>query len=459
MAKFCTKCGGPLKENAKFCPKCGAPVRVIPPVTQNIPESIPESMTENIPKVSDETVHVTPPTNTYRQESLYDSDPDDISTQIEPEQFTQQTQMPEQPPVINDPYSQPQEPDDGMLEPDVPDEYYNPEPVQKKSKSWLIGLLIGLVVVALIGGGIFAVIHFDLFGSDDEYPTAAVNEGSGTSEITEKDMQNLEKADSETTESTDTAEPAVSEVDDTPGPYEEEATDKDREPSKAAESSAEGNQPIGCVDVTTARIRLRSGPSTSSKDSGKRTAVGDHYEVYEKTTGEGYTWYRISESSVWIADNGSWMRFTEYTYEDPDYITPDVFAEKWYDIYLSYLKSMNNGGDFSYLIDTASSQVDVFRDNYHEHNEGYEFTNIAFDFDLDDYTLTNLGDGAYEVICHAIATNDVYSLSAKTTSKIEVKLLARLKYNKSAKTWQLVSQKNDSSYKSGKHNMLHCAES
>ena len=26
MAKFCTECGAPLKENAKFCTSCGKPV-------------------------------------------------------------------------------------------------------------------------------------------------------------------------------------------------------------------------------------------------------------------------------------------------------------------------------------------------------------------------------------------------------------------------------------------------
>ena len=35
MAKFCTKCGSPLKEGIKFCTKCGNPVSNVAKVTQN----------------------------------------------------------------------------------------------------------------------------------------------------------------------------------------------------------------------------------------------------------------------------------------------------------------------------------------------------------------------------------------------------------------------------------------
>lgn len=52
------------------------------------------------------------------------------------------------------------------------------------------------------------------------------------------------------------------------------------------------------------RIKIRMSPSLSGADTGKRAYDGDRVKVYESTTADGYTWYRIG-TNRWIADNGT----------------------------------------------------------------------------------------------------------------------------------------------------------
>ena len=61
------------------------------------------------------------------------------------------------------------------------------------------------------------------------------------------------------------------------------------------------------VKVLVDKLNIRSAPSTKAPKKGM-TNIGDTYTVYNTTTREGYTWYRIGEDK-WIADkNGEWVR-------------------------------------------------------------------------------------------------------------------------------------------------------
>lgn len=70
------------------------------------------------------------------------------------------------------------------------------------------------------------------------------------------------------------------------------------------------NTKIGSVKVKVDGLRIRTQASVSSAQAGNAQS-GKTYDVYEKTTAGGYTWYRIGENQ-WIADeNGGWTDFTD----------------------------------------------------------------------------------------------------------------------------------------------------
>lgn len=65
---------------------------------------------------------------------------------------------------------------------------------------------------------------------------------------------------------------------------------------------------IGTATVNVSQLRIRKGPGTFYSANGF-VEDGKTYNVYEKTTGEGYTWYRIGEEQ-WVAGKGNWITFT-----------------------------------------------------------------------------------------------------------------------------------------------------
>ena len=75
------------------------------------------------------------------------------------------------------------------------------------------------------------------------------------------------------------------------------------------EAIGDGTSVIGVVTVNVDRLNIRTTPSTSGTSLGKAVS-GFTYDVYEITSGEGYTWYRIGEGQ-WIADNGSWVSYNK----------------------------------------------------------------------------------------------------------------------------------------------------
>ena len=399
MGKFCSKCGAPLKEGAKFCPKCGALVKHAD-INEN---SEPAGFFHTAADLDDQPVEV--------DEPLYEND-----------------------------Y--------GDYEEDLTDYYEEPP---KKKKGWLIALICVAVVLCLGGGGAFAAYKFGLFGGDDDTSETADNEPEKTEEAENKEGENKEGSSIVTEVVDESAALAEHQME-----SELDATvDMTIEPYKESEKS--GDEPIGYVDVKTAKIRIRKGPSTSSKDTTKRTAVGDHYEVYEKTTGEGYNWFRISNNNEWIADNnGKWMTFTEYVYEDPAEIDVEYVAKAWYKIYLSYLTSINNNGDFSYLSSTSSDQLATFRENYNSFNKGYNFVNTTFDVDKTDFNVARTGKDTYQAVCHAYVMNTITDKETGNSGDNEVKLIAKLEFDNNTKTWTLLTQRSDKSYNPGTHDMISC---
>ena len=69
----------------------------------------------------------------------------------------------------------------------------------------------------------------------------------------------------------------------------------------------EENEFIGRLVVLT-DLNVRPMPSTNG-DPIDAVYYGQEFDVYEKTEAGGYTWYRIGEGR-WIADNGTFVRFT-----------------------------------------------------------------------------------------------------------------------------------------------------
>lgn len=79
--------------------------------------------------------------------------------------------------------------------------------------------------------------------------------------------------------------------------------------SNSTESDDSTTEVIGTVKVNVTRLNIRESASKSSESLG-HADEGKTYDVYEKKTNEGYTWYRIGEDK-WIADNGEWVTYKE----------------------------------------------------------------------------------------------------------------------------------------------------
>ncbi len=140
MAKFCSKCGAPLKENTKFCSKCGAPV------------------------ISQEKLATSGPAEEPVEEPVSINEP-------EPYHYV-------------DPQPQP-----------IPVSVPEPEPLPKKGRNKTAIILISVACVALLAIG--GVVGFILLNRDDE-ETAANVTLTESNVIEEKDLVNLEKLDTET---------------------------------------------------------------------------------------------------------------------------------------------------------------------------------------------------------------------------------------------------------------------
>lgn len=399
MEKFCRQCGAQLKEGAKFCPKCGSLV--------NRKEINEISKSVEYDSRNGGTFSVKNNNRDYMEdEGLYENTYGDYRDEFDDNDY--------------------------------------PEPPKKK-KGWLIALIVIAVLLCLGGGGAFAAYKLGLFGSNDE----------DTSEIADNGEENNDEHDGDQKDDDDPNDKSKVFAE---HQMESELTDASEMTIEVYDAKDnEGNEPIGYVDVKTARIRVRKGPSTASKDTSKRTSVGDHYEVYEKTTGEGYNWYRISNNNEWIADNnGKWMTFTAYVHEDPKELELEYVAKQWYKIYLSYLTSINHDGDFSYLANTSEEQLTVFRDNYTAYNKGYNFMNVTFDFDKTDVKIAQTGKNKYQAVCHAYVMNTITDKSTGSSGDNEVKLIAKLEFDTETSIWTLLSQKSDKSYNPGTHEMISC---
>lgn len=399
MEKYCKQCGALLKENAKFCNKCGAPV-----VNDDIP--------------AEETMIAAAPVEAAPSEPI----------------SMEETNPPA------DPY--------------VPDTVPEPVPASPKKEGTQLSPDKIALILAAATVVIFLFVKFGL--------PALSKGGSTPAQAATEDNPPVEQTDNQNTETgtdgdTEAASATVS-VDFSSFRMEAEATESDKEIKKDVPQEADPDQPIGYVNVNTARIRVRKGPSTSSTDTKKRTAVGDRFDVYEKTTGEGYNWYRISNNNEWIADdNGKWMKFTKYEYEAPKETEVTNVAYAWHSIYLSYIESINHDGDFSYLKDTSSDQLSVFRSNYSEFSKGYHFDQQSFEVDQTDFHLTSLGNGDYEATVHAIAKNRVTDQQTGDSGECTIKLIAKLVFDSDSKVWTLTMQKGDQSYSPGSHEMIQCA--
>lgn len=70
---------------------------------------------------------------------------------------------------------------------------------------------------------------------------------------------------------------------------------------------AEANKDLGTITIKVDGLNMRSLPSTSGKRIGT-AENGKTYQVYEKNSAEGYTWYRIGDNQ-WVADDGSWVTY------------------------------------------------------------------------------------------------------------------------------------------------------
>lgn len=86
------------------------------------------------------------------------------------------------------------------------------------------------------------------------------------------------------------------------------------EPTASAEATVEpevtAEPSLGTVTVAIESINIRSLPSTSGDALGK-AKNGTSYEILDKESAEGYTWYKIGEDQ-WIADkDGTWVTISQ----------------------------------------------------------------------------------------------------------------------------------------------------
>lgn len=71
--------------------------------------------------------------------------------------------------------------------------------------------------------------------------------------------------------------------------------------------TASTNATIGTITIASSEINVRSTPSTTGELVTTAQAYSS-YKVYETTTNEGYTWYRIGENE-WVPDGGNWLTY------------------------------------------------------------------------------------------------------------------------------------------------------
>lgn len=66
---------------------------------------------------------------------------------------------------------------------------------------------------------------------------------------------------------------------------------------------------LGTITIGSSEINVRSTPSTAGELITTVHANSTH-QVYETTTNEGYTWYRIAENE-WVPDGGNWLTYKQ----------------------------------------------------------------------------------------------------------------------------------------------------
>lgn len=79
--------------------------------------------------------------------------------------------------------------------------------------------------------------------------------------------------------------------------------------SESKSKDSDENKVIGTVTVKVSNLNIRESASSSSQSLG-HAEEGETYDVYEKKSEDGYTWYRIG-AGKWVADNGEWLTYKE----------------------------------------------------------------------------------------------------------------------------------------------------
>ncbi|MCR5795017.1 MAG: hypothetical protein K6G61_06710 [Solobacterium sp.] len=137
-----------------------------------------------------------------------------------------------------------------------------------------------------------------------------------------------------------------------------------------------------------------------------------------------------------------------------EYVTDwnDIAAE-YYQIYLSYLDFINNGGDTGRLINVEPEQKARFEENYEKYNAGDLFYNRIFEFDVTASSLSDKGNGVYEADCYVHVVNSDTEIKSGNISENDVTIHAKLRYDPQISAWILTSQKGESYSYSG-HQMI-----
>lgn len=270
MAKYCTKCGTEIPDGAKFCPKCGAPVL---PDDNNLMDP-----TQSVNAQNTGTTSVPPFNNTEDTQKINTYDYNGNQNTYD---------------------SQPQSP---YNNPDYTSSYEYDSP---KSH---VGLIILIVIIAACVG----VFFFLFFAKPDvltnllpgHHEETAAEQATSTNETAKPEKK--ETSEDTTTDDDDTdskALPEDSKPKTTPKPTSGvlDSTDEDEEP---VSTTQKGTVFVSANVTGPRRIKVRTGPSQSAKDTTLRKYNGDSVTVYETKQAEGYTWYRIGDNQ-WIAGNGS----------------------------------------------------------------------------------------------------------------------------------------------------------
>lgn len=85
-------------------------------------------------------------------------------------------------------------------------------------------------------------------------------------------------------------------------PKDEEKTET-KEPEKPAAPKT-----LGKLRIIVDAIRIRKGPGTTYEQVGM-VYENETFDVYERSKGEGYNWYRIGENK-WVGSDGTYVKFT-----------------------------------------------------------------------------------------------------------------------------------------------------